>query len=73
MVVKLLMSRTFTFGPKIDQVDFEPIYSLKGSIHQKTFRKFMRQALDEMGTELEDCLPHDIRETYKLYLVFESA
>ena len=62
----------FSSGPKTDQIDFEPMYSLKGSLHQKTFRKFMHQALQEMGTELEDCLPHDIRESYKLLPVFEA-
>ena len=31
-----------SMGPRTDGADFEPVYSLKGSIHQKTFRKLMR-------------------------------
>lgn len=62
----------FSSGPKTDQIDFEPMYSLKGSLHQKTFRKFMHQALQEVGTDIEECLPHDIRESYKLLPVFEA-
>jgi ATP-dependent DNA helicase RecG len=62
----------FSSGPKTDQIDFEPMYSLKGSLHQKTFRKFMHQALQEVGPDLEECLPGDIRESYKLLPVFEA-
>ena len=36
----------FSEGPKTDHADFEPVYSLKNVMHQKTFRKYMRQALD---------------------------
>ncbi|HSO58629.1 MAG TPA: ATP-dependent DNA helicase RecG [Paenisporosarcina sp.] len=62
----------FSSGPKTDQIDFEPMYSLKGSLHQKTFRKFMHQALQEVGTDIEECLPHGIRESYKLLPVVEA-
>lgn len=62
----------FSPGPKTDNVDFEPMYSLKGSLHQKTFRKFMHQALQEVANDLEECLPHCLRETYKLLPVYEA-
>lgn len=62
----------FSPGPKTDNVDFEPMYSLKGSLHQKTFRKFMHQALQEVANDLEECLPHSLRETYKLLPVHEA-
>ena len=42
------MVQSVKFGPKADQADFEPVYSLKGNLHQKRFRKFMRQALRSM-------------------------
>lgn len=57
---------TFSIGPKTDLQDFEPVYSLKGSINQKTFRKFMRQALDHLKGSLVDPLPDSIRVPYRL-------
>ncbi|WP_313891300.1 ATP-dependent DNA helicase RecG [Psychrobacillus sp.] len=57
---------TFSAGPKTDQQDFEPVYSLKASINQKTFRKFMRQALDEVGEYMEDPLPEALLGPYRL-------
>ncbi|SEM22945.1 ATP-dependent DNA helicase RecG [Paenisporosarcina quisquiliarum] len=57
---------TFSIGPKTDLQDFEPVYSLKGSINQKTFRKFMRQALTQMKGSLADSLPESIRVPYRL-------
>ena len=57
---------TFSIGPKTDLQDFEPVYSLKGSINQKTFRKFMRQALSQMKESLVDPLPESIRVPYRL-------
>ena len=56
----------FTSGPKSDQANFEPVYSLKGVMHQKTFRRFMRSALDSVAGLHEDPLPSDILEAYKL-------
>ena len=52
--------------PKLDQADFEPVYSLKGVMHQKTFRRFMRSALDYAAGEHVESLPVDIREAYRL-------
>ncbi|MGB3262126.1 ATP-dependent DNA helicase RecG [Paenisporosarcina sp.] len=59
-------------GPKTDNVDFEPMYSLKGTLQQKKFRKFMHQALEEVGNDLEECLPSNLREAYKLLPVQEA-
>lgn len=59
-------------GPKTDNVDFEPMYSLKGTLQQKKFRKFMHQALEEVGNDLEECLPYNLREAYKLLPVQEA-
>ena len=56
----------FTSGPKSEQANFEPVYSLKGVMHQKTFRRFMRSALDSVRGLHEDPLPADILEAYKL-------
>ncbi|MGE7693458.1 ATP-dependent DNA helicase RecG [Lysinibacillus sp. NPDC094177] len=63
---QVINGTSVTFGPKTDQVDFEPVYSLKGLIPQKRFRKYMRQVLDEFGTEIPDAVPQHLREDYKL-------
>ena len=69
---QVISASHYSPGPKTDNVDFEPMYSLKGSLNQKKFRKFMHQALQEVGTDLEEWLPHSIRESYKLLPVQEA-
>ena len=61
-----------TFGPKTDQVDFEPVYSLKGKLTQKKFRQFIRQALDELKDALPESLPNQLRSDYKLLTLQEA-
>ncbi|WP_436837143.1 ATP-dependent DNA helicase RecG [Planococcus shenhongbingii] len=61
-----------SIGPRTGGVDFEPVYSLKGSIFQKTFRKLMRQALDLAKDDLEDCLPERFRTAYHLVPVQDA-
>ena len=62
----------FSEGPKTDQADFEPVYSLKNVMHQKTFRKYMRQALDLCSGEIIEVLPRSLRESYILPSVSEA-
>lgn len=69
---QLITVSSHSIGPRTDGADFEPVYSLKGSMHQKTFRKLMRQALDATKGSLQDCLPAAIRSEYQL-LPFEQA
>lgn len=56
----------FNAGPKTAQANFEPVYSLKGVMHQKTFRRFMRSALDSVVGQHEELLPLELLELYKL-------
>lgn len=63
---QVINGTTVSFGPKIDQVDFEPVYSLKGLIPQKRFRKYMRQVLDDFGAVLPDAIPQHLQDAYKL-------
>lgn len=63
---QIITVQSHTIGPRTGGADFEPVYSLKGSIHQKTFRKLMRQALDIAKSDLEDCLPERFRTAYHL-------
>lgn len=60
------------FGPKADNVDFEPVYSLKGNVPQNKFRKFMRQALDVAGVEMKETLPPFFIEQYKLLSLMDA-
>lgn len=62
----------FSEGPKTDHADFEPVYSLKNVMHQKTFRKYMRQALDLCSNEIAEVLPLSLRENYILPSVGEA-
>ncbi|MDN4607505.1 ATP-dependent DNA helicase RecG [Sporosarcina highlanderae] len=62
----------FSEGPKTDHADFEPVYSLKNVMHQKTFRKYMRSALDLCADEMEEVLPASIRESYMLPSISEA-
>nr|WP_206700722.1 ATP-dependent DNA helicase RecG [Lysinibacillus sphaericus] len=63
---QVINGTSVAFGPKTDQVDFEPVYSLKGLIPQKRFRKYMRQVLDEFGADIPDAIPQHLRTDYKL-------
>ncbi|WP_203332601.1 ATP-dependent DNA helicase RecG [Planococcus beigongshangi] len=63
---QIITVSSHTLGPRMDGADFEPVYSLKGSMHQKTFRKLMRQALDLAKDDLEECIPSKYLHEYKL-------
>ncbi len=69
---QVINGQSITFGPKTDVVDFEPVYSLKGSMQQKRFRKVMRQALDIASDHLQDPLPIHLLVQYKLLHVVEA-
>lgn len=69
---QVIVGTSVTIGPKTDQVDFEPVYSLKGLIQQKRFRKIMRQVLDEAEHEVQDIIPQQLREAYKLLPIAEG-
>lgn len=68
---QVIVGSSVTFGPKTEQVDFEPVYSLRGNIQQKRYRKYIRQALDTVE-DFIDPLPQSIREEYKLLEVKEA-
>ncbi|WP_097148099.1 ATP-dependent DNA helicase RecG [Ureibacillus acetophenoni] len=63
---------TIKFGPKVENADFEPVYSLKGNMHQTKFRKLMRQALDVCGGEVEETIPSHLLTKYKLIPIIEA-
>lgn len=69
---QVINGSSIKFGPKTDNVDFEPVYSLKGSIHQNKFRKMMRQALDVIGDEMSETLPKHLLEQYQLLPILDA-
>ena len=69
---QVIVGSSVTFGPKSEQMDFEPVYSLKGTIQQKRFRKYMRQALDVVKEQLPETLPENLRVNYQLVGIQEA-
>ena len=69
---QVINGTSVSFGPKTDVVDFEPVYSLRGNIGQKRFRKMMRTGLDLASEQLIDPLPEYLRTRYKLLHVNEA-
>ena len=69
---QVVVGSSVKFGPKQDQSDFEPVYSLRNTIHLNRFRKIMRQALDEAGHLIPETLPASMLEQYKLLPVQEA-
>jgi ATP-dependent DNA helicase RecG len=69
---QVIVGTSVTFGPKTEQMDFEPVYSLKGNLQQKRFRKYMRQALDEIKEQIPESLPAQLRDNYQLLSIQEA-
>ncbi|MER2105531.1 MAG: ATP-dependent DNA helicase RecG [Solibacillus sp.] len=63
---QVIVGSSVNFGPKTEQVDFEPVYSVKSGMQQKRFRKYMRLALDTVVGDLPETLPESLRTSYKL-------
>lgn len=49
-----------------DTFEIEPVYSLGKTISPYQFRKIMREALDQFGDQVEDYLPTNYKQSYKL-------
>ncbi|MFD1928738.1 ATP-dependent DNA helicase RecG [Sporosarcina siberiensis] len=69
---QLINVSNFHDGPKTEQSDFEPVYSLKSVMHQKTFRRFMRSALDYTEGKHEESLPNDTLVAYRIPAISEA-
>ena len=69
---QVINGTSVSFGPKTEVVDFEPVYSLKGNIGQKRFRKMMRASLDIASEQMRDPLPEHLRTQYRLLHVYEA-
>jgi ATP-dependent DNA helicase RecG len=54
------------FGTFSDDRKIEPVYSVKGTLHGKTMRKFIYQAFKQYTGQILDPLPETLRDTYRL-------
>ncbi|OAS83373.1 ATP-dependent DNA helicase RecG [Metabacillus sp. KUDC1714] len=55
-----------TFGPKQVLNGIEPVYSVKGKLTIKGMRKFISLALNEFLDEIEEIIPTELLQKYKL-------
>ncbi|MBS4193947.1 ATP-dependent DNA helicase RecG [Lederbergia citri] len=53
-------------GSQTETADFEPVYPVKSPITVKALRRFIVQAFNEYGDEIEETLPAHILKKYKL-------
>ncbi|MBM7586795.1 ATP-dependent DNA helicase RecG [Bacillus pakistanensis] len=61
-----ITAQKFLKGPQQMSSDFDPVYSLKGSITNHTLRKFIRNAFQLHQSKIVEILPSNLREQYKL-------
>lgn len=55
-----------SFGPKREIVGIEPVYSVKGKLTIKGIRKFITLALKEFIDDVNEIIPIDLLQKYKL-------
>lgn len=60
------------FGPKTEQLDFEPVYALRGKVTKKRFATFIQTALETYKEEIVDSLPNALREKYRLLPIVDA-
>ncbi|MBS4172479.1 ATP-dependent DNA helicase RecG [Bacillus sp. FJAT-49736] len=53
-------------GPYQKITEFEPVYSVRGNITVKTLRKLIKQAYQTHVNSIEENIPENLREKYKL-------
>nr|WP_249315270.1 ATP-dependent DNA helicase RecG [Bacillus sp. FJAT-49711] len=53
-------------GPQSQSSDYEPVYPVKSPITVKALRRYIVQAFNEYGDEIEETLPSHLLQQYKL-------
>jgi ATP-dependent DNA helicase RecG len=61
-----ITAQELKMGPHQLTTDFEPVYSVKGNLSVKGLRKFIKMAYESYGHEIEENIPFELREKYKL-------
>ncbi|MFB1081148.1 ATP-dependent DNA helicase RecG [Jeotgalibacillus sp. JSM ZJ347] len=63
---QLITAQTYKLGEGVQDELFAPVYPLKGSVTNKTLRKFIKQALELYSNDLTETLPQALMLKYKL-------
>ncbi|EDL63279.1 ATP-dependent DNA helicase RecG [Bacillus sp. SG-1] len=63
---QIITVQQYSLGPHTAKGDFEPVYSLKGSIKNQSLRKYIRTAFEHYGNEIHEPIPGSLRTEYKL-------
>ncbi|WP_456271578.1 ATP-dependent DNA helicase RecG [Bacillus sp. AK031] len=63
---QIITVQQYSLGPHTSKGDFEPVYSLKGSIKNQSLRKYIRTAFDHFGESISENIPESLRLQYKL-------
>ncbi|GIN83740.1 ATP-dependent DNA helicase RecG [Heyndrickxia sporothermodurans] len=61
-----ITAQQFKLGPYQQTTDFEPVYSVRGSLTVKALRKFIKLAFQLYENEIEENLPEFLINKYKL-------
>ncbi|AYC29207.1 ATP-dependent DNA helicase RecG [Paenisporosarcina cavernae] len=69
---QIINASTYTLGVRQDANDYEPVYSIKGVIPQKNYRKLIRQALEVASSSISEILPQNILQDYQLMHIQEA-
>ncbi|MEE6448957.1 ATP-dependent DNA helicase RecG [Gottfriedia acidiceleris] len=54
------------FGSRTNSHEIEPVYSIKGKMSVKTMRKFVEQSFKKFGHLINDLVPNELIQKYKL-------
>jgi ATP-dependent DNA helicase RecG len=63
---QMITAQLLQKGPQIGEGTLEPVYSLKGTLRMKTFRKWMKAAFVQYAELIEETLPEELLERYKI-------
>ncbi|MRX70557.1 ATP-dependent DNA helicase RecG [Bacillus lacus] len=55
-----------TFGPQQKQQEIDPVYSVKGTVTPKAFKRYVTAAVSAYGKEVPEILPDGLLSQYKL-------
>ncbi|MBL5767918.1 ATP-dependent DNA helicase RecG [Heyndrickxia sporothermodurans] len=61
-----ITAQELKIGPYQKNADFEPVYTVRGSLTVKSLRKFIRLAFQSYGNQINENLPEDLIKKYKL-------